>query len=69
MGSNYIGRLNEMCAQNKIPMPSFLELQDVGPPHMKSFTYECHVGPKVTTATAGQKKVAKHHAAKEMLDK
>lgn len=66
---NYIGHLQEVCFQDKIALPTYNELQDVGPPHMKSFTYQCQIGKITTVATAGQKKVARHTAAKEMLDK
>ncbi|KAF2904510.1 hypothetical protein ILUMI_01666 [Ignelater luminosus] len=66
---NSIGTLSELCVENKIPMPTFTEISDVGPPHCKEFTYQCSIASLVTRATAGTKKQAKQLAAKEMLDR
>lgn len=66
---NCIGTLTEMCDENKIPMPQFVEISDVGPPHCRQFTYECIIGSIKTTATASTKKQAKHMAANKMIDK
>lgn len=66
---NCISTLSDMCDENKIPMPRFVEISDVGPPHCRQFTYECSVGSVKTRATATTKKQAKQIAAKEILDR
>jgi len=66
---NAIGTLGEVCVENKIPLPRFTEISDVGPPHCKEFTYQCQIASIVTRATAGTKKQAKQMAAKEMLER
>ncbi|KAF5295050.1 hypothetical protein FQR65_LT10603 [Abscondita terminalis] len=66
---NAIGNLTDICAENKIPFPTFTEISDVGPPHCKEFTYDCQIALITTRATAGTKKQAKQLAAKEMLDR
>lgn len=66
---NCISTLSDLCDENKIPMPQFVEISDVGPPHCRQFTYECSVGSVKTRATASTKKQAKQIAAKEILDR
>uniref|UniRef100_A0A1Y1N863 DRBM domain-containing protein n=1 Tax=Photinus pyralis TaxID=7054 RepID=A0A1Y1N863_PHOPY len=66
---NAVGILCDICGENKIPMPIFTQISDVGPPHCREFTYECQVATLVTRATASTKKQAKHWAAKEMTDR
>lgn len=66
---NCIGTLCELCEENKIPQPEFVEISDVGPPHCRQFTYDCIVASVRTRATASTKKQAKQLAANEMLEK
>lgn len=66
---NCISKLSDICDENKIPMPVFVEISDVGPPHCRQFTYECSVGSVKTRATASTKKQAKQIAANEILDR
>lgn len=66
---NCIGSLCELCEENNIPQPEFVEISDVGPPHFRQFTYDCVVNSVRTRATATTKKQAKQLAAKEMLEK
>lgn len=66
---NAVGNLGDICLENKIPMPIFTQISDVGPPHCREFTYECQVAALVTRATSSTKKQAKHWAAKEMTDR
>ncbi|XP_044763246.1 interferon-inducible double-stranded RNA-dependent protein kinase activator A-like [Coccinella septempunctata] len=66
---NSIGCLQEICADNKIPLPVFHEISDVGPPHCRQFTYECSISSMRTQAIAKTKKQAKQLSAKLMLEK
>ncbi|XP_045465629.1 interferon-inducible double-stranded RNA-dependent protein kinase activator A homolog isoform X2 [Harmonia axyridis] len=66
---NSIGCLQEICVDNKIPLPIFHEISDVGPPHCRQFTYECEIDSIKTQAIAKTKKQAKQLAAKLMLEK
>lgn len=66
---NFIGTLQERCAQFKLNMPCFAEVSDVGPPHCRQFTYICSLASITTQATANTKKQAKQLAARDMLDK
>ncbi|XP_018328507.1 interferon-inducible double-stranded RNA-dependent protein kinase activator A homolog [Agrilus planipennis] len=67
--SSIITMLREICIENKLPDPTFIELSDVGPPHRREFTYECRLCSLTTRGLAGTKKQAKQVAAQEMLNK
>lgn len=64
-----LGKLKDICIENKIEDPIFTELSDVGPPHAREFTYECKIGSLRTVATGNTKKMAKQLTAKDMLAK
>lgn len=66
---NSVGRIKDICFEQKLPYPVFVEISDVGPPHCRQFTYECQVGSVVTQAIANTKKQAKQLAARDMLEK
>lgn len=66
---NFIGSLKDICCENKLPPPNFIEISDVGPPHCREFTFECCLASIRTQATANTKKQAKQLAAKDMLAK
>ncbi|KAL3285255.1 hypothetical protein HHI36_019365 [Cryptolaemus montrouzieri] len=66
---NCIGNLQEICCENKLPPPQFIEISDIGPPHCRQFTYECQLSSIKTQATANTKKQAKQIAAKLMTDR
>lgn len=66
---NCIGTLADLCIENKLPEPDYVEISDVGPPHCREFTYDCHLGSITTRATAGTKKQARQLAAKDMLER
>ncbi|KAF5296183.1 hypothetical protein FQA39_LY12637 [Lamprigera yunnana] len=66
---NYIGKLNEMCIDKKVPLPIFSQISDQGTSHYKEFTFECKIASIVTQGTANAKKQAQHLAAKEMMDR
>ncbi|KAF5272715.1 hypothetical protein FQA39_LY07742 [Lamprigera yunnana] len=66
---NCIGSLNEICSENKVPLPAFIQVSDVGPSHCKEFTYDCKIASIYTRATAGTKKQAKQLAAKDMIER
>ncbi|XP_050504182.1 double-stranded RNA-binding protein Staufen homolog 2 isoform X2 [Diabrotica virgifera virgifera] len=66
---NWIGPLIEMCAKTKIEDPMFKEISAVGLSHSREFTYECRIGSLKTLAVGRTIKMAKHLAAKEMLEK
>ncbi|KAF5272714.1 hypothetical protein FQA39_LY07741 [Lamprigera yunnana] len=66
---NCIGSLNEICSEYKVPLPTFIQVSDVGPPHCKEFTYDCKIASICTRATSGTKKQAKQLAAKDMIER
>lgn len=66
---NCIGTLADLCVENKLPDPEYIEISAVGPPHYREFTYDCQLGSFKTRATASTKKQARQIAAKEMLER
>lgn len=66
---NCIVDLQNLCLENKIPAPEFIEVSGIGPPHAKEFTYECKISSITTEAKANTKKMAKQLAAKVMLER
>ncbi|XP_066152290.1 interferon-inducible double-stranded RNA-dependent protein kinase activator A homolog [Euwallacea fornicatus] len=66
---NCIVELQNVCNDNKLPAPEFVEIASVGPPHNKEFTFECKISAITTQAKASTKKLAKQLAAKEMIDR
>lgn len=66
---NCMSTLADLCAEYKLPEPDYIPLSEVGPPHCREFSYECHVGEIRTRATSGTKKQARQIAAQDMLMK
>lgn len=66
---NCIGKLREICSENKLPEPDFILVSDIGPPHSRQFTYQCKLGSFLTQATEGSKKQAKQVAAEKMFER
>ncbi|KAF7278090.1 hypothetical protein GWI33_008854 [Rhynchophorus ferrugineus] len=66
---NSIVELQNICLENKIPPPEFIEISSIGPAHAKEFTLQCRISSIVTESTANTKKLAKQLAARDMLDK
>ena len=58
-----------MCSSKNLNDPEYEEIGDVGPPHARIFTIKCTVSAFVEKGTASTKKVAKHEAAKKMLER
>lgn len=66
---NVIGQLSDLCAEHKLHDPVYLDVNEVGPPHAKTFTVECHVGSFSEDAQGKTKKQAKHEVAQKMFKK
>lgn len=66
---NAVGALKELCVENSLQEPDYLQISDVGPPHRKVFTFECVVANFREVGVARTKKQAKQEAAKKMLNK
>nr|XP_031839002.1 RISC-loading complex subunit TARBP2-like isoform X2 [Nomia melanderi] len=66
---NAVGALKEVCDENNLQEPEYVQISDVGPPHAKIFTFECLVANFKETGIARTKKQAKQEAAKKMLHK
>lgn len=66
---NAIGALQDLCAENNLQEPEYVQINDVGPPHAKIFTIQCTVATFKEVGKAGTKKQAKQDAAKKMLHK
>lgn len=66
---NAIGALQDLCAENNLQEPIYVQISDVGPPHAKIFTIQCEVSTFKEIGVAKTKKQAKQEAAKKMLDK
>lgn len=66
---NAVGKLNDICANNKLGLPEFTLVREEGQAHAKLFTISCQVAKMVETATHKTKKQAKHLAAVQMVEK
>ncbi|CAH1731191.1 RISC-loading complex subunit tarbp2-like [Aphis gossypii] len=66
---NAVGKLNEICANNKLGLPEFNLVREEGQPHVKLFTVSCQVAKLIVTAIHKTKKQAKHFAAVQMINK
>ncbi|XP_078046748.1 interferon-inducible double-stranded RNA-dependent protein kinase activator A [Augochlora pura] len=66
---NAVGALKELCLENSLQEPVYVQVSDVGPPHRKVFTFLCNVANFKETGVARTKKQAKQEAAKKMLHK
>nr|XP_033322694.1 interferon-inducible double-stranded RNA-dependent protein kinase activator A homolog [Megalopta genalis] len=66
---NAVGALKELCLENSLQEPQYVQVSDVGPPHRKIFTFLCNVANFRETGVARTKKQAKQEAAKKMLHK
>jgi len=66
---NAIGKLNDICANNKLGLPEFKLVREEGLAHAKLFTISCEVCRMIESATHKTKKQAKHLAAVKMVNK
>jgi len=66
---NAVGKLNDICSNNKLGLPEFNLVREEGQAHAKLFTISCHVAKMIETATHKTKKQAKHFAAVQMVNK
>ncbi|XP_015432541.1 PREDICTED: interferon-inducible double-stranded RNA-dependent protein kinase activator A homolog [Dufourea novaeangliae] len=66
---NAVGALKEVCGENNLQEPEYIQISDVGPPHAKIFTLQCKVANFKEFGIAKTKKQAKQEAAKKMLHK
>ncbi|XP_034175126.2 protein Loquacious-like [Osmia lignaria lignaria] len=65
---NYVGLLNEHCQQNNFSDPVYENIATAGPSHIPVFTTSCTVGSVCQEGCARTKKLAKHKAAKQVLE-
>lgn len=61
--------LQDLCVENNLQEPEYVQISDVGPPHAKIFTIECRVAAFKEVGVSRTKKQAKQDAAKKMVDK
>ncbi|XP_025198952.1 interferon-inducible double-stranded RNA-dependent protein kinase activator A homolog [Melanaphis sacchari] len=66
---NAVGKLNDICTNNKLGIPEFHLVREEGQAHAKLFTLSCHVAKMIETATHKTKKQAKHLAAVQMVNR
>ncbi|XP_076643643.1 protein Loquacious [Halictus rubicundus] len=66
---NAVGALKELCVENSLQEPDYVQISDVGPPHIRVFTFQCKVANFREVGVARTKKQAKQEAAKKMLHK
>lgn len=64
---NAVGKLNDICANNKLALPEFKLVREEGQAHAKLFTMSCHVSKMIEVATHKTKKQAKHLVADQMV--
>lgn len=64
---NFVGMLDEICVNNKIPFPVFIPISEDGPPHARIFTMQCKLSTCTETAVARTKKQAKHMVSQQMI--
>eukprot|EP00088_Acartia_fossae_P014489 TRINITY_DN17763_c0_g1_i2.p1 TRINITY_DN17763_c0_g1~~TRINITY_DN17763_c0_g1_i2.p1 ORF type:complete len:245 (+),score=63.09 TRINITY_DN17763_c0_g1_i2:30-737(+) len=67
---NYIGKLQEFCSKNKLPLPTYEDVEDSGPAHSKTFVQSCTIGDMQATGDSSpQKKASRQNAAKKLWEK
>ena len=66
---NAVGILQDLCVENNLQEPEYVQISDIGPPHAKIFTIECRVAAFKEVGISRTKKQAKQDAAKKMVDK
>lgn len=66
---NAVGKLNDICANNRLGLPVFSLVREEGQAHAKLFTIRCQVAKMLVDATHKTKKQAKHYAAVNMINK
>ncbi|KAF0755906.1 RISC-loading complex subunit tarbp2-like [Aphis craccivora] len=66
---NAVGKLNEICTNNRLGLPEFNLIREEGQPHAKLFTMSCQVAKMIVTAMHKTKKQAKHLAAVQMVNR
>lgn len=66
---NFVGMLDDICFNNKIPFPTFIPISEKGPPHARVFTMQCQISCCKETAVARTKKQAKHLVAQQMINR
>lgn len=64
---NAVGKLNDICANNKLALPEFKLVREEGQAHAKLFTMSCQVSKMIEIATHKTKKQAKHLVADQMV--
>lgn len=66
---NGVGKLNDICTNNRLGLPEFKLVREEGQAHVKLFTISCQVCKMIETARHKTKKQAKHLAAVKMINK
>jgi len=66
---NAVGKLNDICTNNRLGLPEFKLVREEGQAHAKLFTISCQVSKMIEAATHKTKKQAKHLAATRMVNK
>nr|CAD7573911.1 unnamed protein product [Timema californicum] len=64
---NAVGRLQEICMANNMPLAEYVMVSEEGPPHDKWFVFRCSVSKLAEISGARTKKQAKHLAAFKMV--
>lgn len=67
INQNFVGMLEEVCVNNRIPNAVIVPIREEGPPHARVFTMQCQVSRITETAVARTKKQAKHLASQQMI--
>ena len=66
--SDHISELLNFCVQKNFHKPEFNLIEDYGPTHCPTFTYECVLNSISRKASDSNKKSAKQMSAKYVLD-
>ena len=66
--NDHISELLNFCVQKNFHKPEFNLIEDYGPTHCPTFTYECVLNSITRKASDSNKKSAKQKAAKYVLD-
>jgi len=66
--TDYVSELLNFCTQKNFHKPAFNLIEDYGPTHCPTFTYECVLDSISRKGSATNKQLAKKIAAKNVLD-
>lgn len=65
---NALDYLHKLSSTRKMPAPQFSQLSEQGPPHLKTFVWECKFHSIVARGQGKSKKEAKIAAARAVKD-